>query len=1324
MSKVVFLLIVCCFFPGLIIHAASHVPFQFRHYNMENGLSSNSVTALLQDSKGYIWLGTGAGLDKFDGNRFIYYRKKGSANHGFEANDVTALYECKDKTIWIGTRDGIYVYNPSADKFSRFTLQTSEQKEISSQINRITQDKKGIVWITTRVQGIFAYNPGTGSLKCYEMSHSNGYIYTALSDKNDNIWLTGRNGVYRLDREKDRFELFPLSGGKLITGIALFEDSEENLWVGTWHDGLVKIDKTGKFAPVFYLQHSLKEGKENCHIHSIIEYTPGLLLIGSDQGLIQFDTATGKYRFYSEEESNPSSLSNRFVYPLLKDREGGLWIGTYYGGVNYVSPYSSQFEGYSRGALMNGKIISSFCEDRKGHIYIGSDDGGVACFSIGEHRLVDFPGRKKIADFNVHALYNDGDELWIGTYFSGLNVLNVHTGELKKRTKGWIDKDVYALMKDRENNMWIGTMHSIFRYHADIDSFFPVKRVDALVTHIEEDWEGNIWFATAGKGLFRYTPEKNGWKQYGIKEGVPDESILYIHINEKKQIWVGTMNGLGLYDTKKDCFKYISLDIPNEAINCILEENDHLWMTTDKGLVQYAPATNMTSVFLRSDGIRSETFTMGAGLKTHNGELFVGGTDGFNLFSPRRIYRNEDKPVIVLTGLEVFNKEIPVTEGGILTSPLDQMKEIHLSHKENMISILYAALSYYAPEKNQYAYKLEGFNKDWIYANSQSKATYTNLPAGKYLFRVKASNNEGVWNEEGASIRIIVHPPFYRSPLFQVLYFILAGITIVLFIRFLLRRNERKHQKEIEQLNIQKEKEVHEAKIEFFTMIAHEIRTPVSLIISPLESIREQAAVLPDTLRENLEVVNRNSQRLLYLINQLLDFRKVEDKEVKMYFIPQNVKQLLQSVCEPFRLSMEERGILFHTQYPEDDLIVMLDKEAITKLISNLLTNALKYTRNRVELVCSLNPEQHTFTIRISDNGIGISDTEQKKIFKPFYQAVDSKPGTGIGLCIVKSIVDAHKGCISIESEKGKGSSFIIMLPMEQTVTPLPDNKNQDHTVKLSVDRFVQEKELSAMDVKKPVMLIVDDNQEMQQFLSSHFNNAYSIVTADDGKEAMVIIKQQEISLIISDWMMPRMNGIELCKEVRSNQFISHIPFILLTAKTDVDSKVEGMGCGADIYIEKPFSMQYLEACINNLIEQRQLLRKKFSQMPMLSLSSIAGNATDEKFLTEMNEIIEQNLSNPELSVDFLAKEMGISRSGLFPKIKMLANVTPNELIQVIRLKKAASLLLEKRFRINEVSYMVGFNDPTYFTKCFFKQFGIKPKDFMNGDIQSGLNNQ
>ena len=577
---------------------------------------------------------------------------------------------------------------------------------------------------------------------------------------------------------------------------------------------------------------------------------------------------------------------------------------------------------------------------------------------------------------------------------------------------------------------------------------------------------------------------------------------------------------------------------------------------------------------------------------------------------------------------------------------------------------------------------------------------------------MKASNNDNIWNEEGTSIRIIVHPPFYLSLPFKIGYVLLFLLALGLLLRYVIRRSEKKHAKAIDELNSKKEIEIHEAKINFFTMIAHEIRTPVSLIIGPLEKIM-QSTHIPTNERQELEIIDRNSQRLLYLVNQLLDFRKVEQKEMRMKFTSQSIKELMQAVCERFSPTLQQNGVNFSVTYPDEHFHADVDKEAMTKVLSNLLTNANKYTQSRIEVRFQKHPEKQTFSIEVQDNGKGMSEEELTKIFKPFYQASENKPGTGIGLSIVKGIVEAHHGQIKVTSQPGHGSSFMITLPQKQENLSTEEEENQAGNP-LPEDIIPEQNATASMSQKVlPIMLIVDDNEDMLHFLSSHFQTSYTIVTAVDGVDALNKLKEQEVALIISDWMMPNMNGIDLCKAVRNNQLTSHIPFILLTAKTDTEAKITSMNCGADAYIEKPFSLQYLEACIKNLLELRLQLRQKFSQMPTVSINSIAANQSDKVFLEKMNHLIEENLNNEELSVDFLAEKLCISRSGLFVKIKGLANTTPNEMIQIIRLKKAASLLLENQYRINEVSYMVGFNNPSYFSKCFQKQFGMKPGEYI-----------
>lgn len=776
--------------------------------------------------------------------------------------------------------------------------------------------------------------------------------------------------------------------------------------------------------------------------------------------------------------------------------------------------------------------------------------------------------RNSLSYHNVHALCMDDDDLWIGTYTGGVNVLNTKTGTFRVYTTKGGDLTTldgtssYAIFRDREKRIWVTSMAGINLYNREEDNFIRVKDLESLTIDIDQDADGNIWFSTQGKGLFKYNPDKKTWKNY-VYSNTPgalvNDQVNCVLIDGNGNMWVGTMNGLCKYDAGEDRFEAIPLDIPSRNICGIVEDQHVLWLTTTKGLVRYAPGESC-QVFTRSDGLQSEQFLPNAALKASDGKIYVGSVNGFNAFYPYQIKMNKVLPPVVITGLEIFNKEIRIGDKK-LPKALNWMAELDLSYKDHVFSLLYASLSYCTPEKNQYAYKLEGFDKDWNYVGSQNKATYTNLPAGTYVFKVKATNNDGIWSNQEASLKITIHPPFYWSTASKILYFIWVCIALTFFIRFLLKRTEKKHTAEINQLNVSKEKEVHEAKIKFFTMIAHEIRTPVSLIIGPLEKIMKSSIPMPAVLRDDLNIIDRNSQRLLFLVNQLLDFRKVEQEGITMRYASQNIRQLLQAVCERFKPFITQHGAHLEVEYPDADFTAMVDSEAITKMISNLLTNASKYTKDKVVLSCIVQPEQHTFVVKVTDNGIGISKEDRKRIFKPFFQAMDNKPGTGIGLSIVKSIVESHNGCIEVESEINKGSSFIVTLPIEQVGAEVQEG--EAGVLNPVIPEDILSETLPVMSSKnKPLMLIVDDNEEMLNFLSSSFSAQYSILTAEDGMEALEKLKEHEVTLIVSDWMMPRMDGVEFCKALRADQSISHIPFILLTAKTDTNSKIEGMDCG------------------------------------------------------------------------------------------------------------------------------------------------------------------
>ena len=1314
--------------------------FRFRHYEVEDGLPSNTIRSLIQDSHGFMWFGTENGLSRFDGHTFKNYRTIQSDSTSLGNNYIYSLYEDSFHTFWIGTNEGIYIYNFEFESFSYFSVKTNNGIAITSHITAIHEDHEQNIWFATLTQGIFRYDRQQGKLFQYELSCSNHEVQNAnmalalYVDHRNNVWTAPQRGSGELnlyDRDADKFTIYPFSINGLNTndaGIyAIYEDSNLDFWIGTWSHGICKLDRNTKTARPFLIPGTPNGAS---HIHEITEYQPGILLIGSDDGLSILNTQTYESELLTASEFKNSTLSDKFIYPIYIDKEGGLWIGTYYGGVNYASPYRGTIIGYSHSDYENsvgGNIISCFAEDSSGNIWIGTDDGGLSYFDPQKKTFKNYlpdKTRNSISYHNIHALCIENDKLWIGTYSGGLNILDLQTNHFKHYKSDPSDpfslygNSVYSIYKENEN-IWIGTMDGICLYNREDDNFLRIKEVGTTVIDIIRDPDGYIWFATLGAGLFRYDNEHQSWQQFlhdpSDPASIPNNQINTLCIAEDNRLWLGTDDGLAVYDRRNNTFPKIKLDINHAIIYYIKNINKELWITTNNGLISYMISDSTSRHFYKSDGLQSDQFNLKSGLLSSSGELYLGTTNGFNIIKPEEISENLHVPPIFITNIQVSNKDLEIESQGILTQSVLFQKQIELSYKENVFSIEYIVLSYNAPSRNQYKYMLEGFDKEWNDAGNQQKATYTNLPAGKYIFRVTGSNNDGIWNEQGTLLTIIIHPPFWQTP-FAYLLYILAVIGISGLIIFRIRRlGEKKHQEHMRQLQVEKDKELHEAKINFFTLVAHEIRTPVSLIIGPLEKIMDNLHDFPQLIQDSLKIINRNSQRLLLLVNQLLDFRKAEEKAFIINFSSQRVYDLLNNLYIRFKPLAEQKDITLSLNMNDrEDMIAVVDPEALTKMISNLLTNAIKYAQSNIEIHC-LSDKKHLI-IMVADDGAGIQPGEQKNIFLPFYQAAKSqKPGTGIGLSLVKLLVDAHNGMVEVESAPDQQTTFTISLPLYQEIS----EETTQNRLSLNNDIVADEKNTKDQDKStqtnhKATLLIAEDSTDMRRFLSDSLRPFYHIIEAKNGREGMEKLKSHPVDIIVSDIMMPQMNGIEFTQVIKENIEYNHIPIILLTAKTDKESKVEGMKTGADAYVEKPFSLKLLQAQIDNLLKSRMNLRKKFSEMPFTPLNSVAGNKADKQFLDKMNKLIEKNISNPDFSVDNLAEELLISRSGLFAKMKSLTGMTPNELIQLIRLKKAAGLLSENELRINEICYTVGFNNPSYFSKCFQKQFGVLPKDFVN----------
>lgn len=777
--------------------------------------------------------------------------------------------------------------------------------------------------------------------------------------------------------------------------------------------------------------------------------------------------------------------------------------------------------------------------------------------------------------------------------------------------------------------------------------------------------------------------------------------------------------GFCLFHPETETFTSYNLadGLPNDVVYQIVEDKDGLfWLTTNNGLVCFQPTTGAMKVYTTSNGLLGDQFNYHSSLETEDGTIYLGSIDGFIAFNPKTFSENRSLPSIVITDFLLFGKEVYVGEPG---SPLEKSitfsDELILQSSQNSFSFRVTALDFQAPRMSKIMYKLDGFDADWLTIGESPIVTYSNLRYGNYTFKVKVSNSDGVWNENGISLKVHILPPFYLSVWAYFVYALLIiGCSLYVIIYFK-RRSNNKHRRQMEKFEQEKEREVYHAKIDFFTNVAHEIRTPLTLIKGPLENIILKKQVDAET-REDLNVMKQNTERLLNLTNQLLDFRKTESQGFRLNFAKCNITEVLKETHVRFTSLAKQKGLEFTLQVPEKDFYAHVNQEAFTKIISNLLNNGMKYAESYVHVMLEIpeTDDDNLFRIRTVNDGVIIPDEMKEEIFKPFVRFNEQEDGkvttgTGIGLALSRSLAELHQGTLAMETGE-ESNIFCLTLPVVQdmTITLTPE-------AEVEIDRVNEiPAEQAGRKDNRPTVLVVEDNPDMLTFVVRQLSRDYTVLTATNGAEALKVLDGNYVNLVISDVVMPVMDGFELCKTIKSDLNYSHIPVILLTAKTNIQSKIEGMELGADAYIEKPFSVEYLQACASNLIQNREKLRQAFAESPFIAANTMALTKADEEFIKRLNEVIQINYANPEFSMDDMADNLNMSRSNFYRKIKGVLDLSPNEFLRLERLKKAAQLLKEGENRVNEICYMVGFNSPSYFAKCFQKQFGVLPKDFVN----------
>lgn len=1322
--------VLACFFITIFCQAQSvEEHYYFKNLSIRNGLSQNTVNAILQDRKGFMWLGTKDGLNRYDGLSFRKFKHDAANPRSIGNCFITSLYEDFNGNIWVGTDAGVYIYYPEKEAFEEFDCQSLEKTRIERSVSMIAGDKQGRVWIAVEAQGMFCYDTRQKLLRNYPLSEISSNIKCFTFDSGGTLWL-GFYGDGLYYSKDDLATVHPYGSpedgkrefeGGVITKIV--QGNYNCLYIGSVKEGVSELNLTsGQVRNLL----AIDESGESIFCRDLLPYSDNELWIGTESGIYIYNLRTAQFIHLRASLYDSYSLSDNAIYALYKDREEGLWIGSYFGGVDYYPRQYTYFAKYYPKNIANslhGKRVREFCRADDGTLWIGTEDGGLNHFNP---KTKEFHFFEPSAGFtNIHGLCMDGSHLWVGTFSKGLRVIDTRTGVvLRTYTEGHTphslnDNSIFSICRTSAGEIYLGTLFGLLRYNRTQDSFDCIPELNGkFVYDIKEDSYGNLWLATYANGAYCYDVSARRWKNYVFdaedERSLPYDKVLSVFEDSYRQIWLTTQGGgFCLFHPDTETFTRYGLKdgLPNDVVYQIVEDDDRfLWLTTNNGLVRFDPKTMEMKVFSTANGLPTNQFNYRSGFKDEAGNIYLGSINGFVAFDPRTFAENRQVPAVAITDFLLFNKEVSVGEtDSPLKSSITFSDKVVLTADQNSFSFRIAALSYQAPRMNKLMYKLEGFDEGWLTIGESPLVTYSNLGYGDYVFKVKASNSDGVWNEQETSLHLSILPPFYLSGwayCFYVLFFMGCLVCAIFYFK---RRNYRKQHRQMEMLEQEKEREVYHAKIDFFTNVAHEIRTPLTLIKGPLENIILKKEVDSET-KEDLYIMKQNTERLLNLTNQLLDFRKTETRGFRLNFTECDVVAVLRETYFRFTSLAKQKGLDFILELPQECFMADVNQEALTKIISNLLNNGVKYASTYLRI--SLETDEKVFHIRTFNDGEMIPDTMKEEIFKPFVR-LDKEDevttGTGIGLALSRSLAELHQG--SLMMEKGEEvNCFCLTLPV-----------NQDSTITLSAENVSQveenscgwEQEETDTKEKKPMILVVEDNPDMLAFIRKQLTTEYSVLTAMNGIEALAVLDNHYVNLVVSDVMMPQMDGFELCKTIKSDLSYSHIPVVLLTAKTNIQSKIEGLELGADAYIEKPFSVEYLLANISSLIHNREKLRQTFAKSPFVAANTMALTKADEEFIWKLNDIIQANLHNPEFSMEDMADALKMSRSSFYRKIKGVLDLSPNEYLRLERLKQAAQLLKEGKSRVNEICYTVGFNSPSYFSKCFLKQFGVLPKDFI-----------
>lgn len=1364
----------------------------FQNHTTSSGLSSNKVNAMLQDKNGFLWFATEDGLNRFDGYEFKVYRNNPADSLSLSDNNIWTLFEGADGDLWIGTKSGgLSRYNYNSDSFSNWIIDSSYRE---NGITSIFEDVDRNLWIGTYRNGLYLFDYRNGDFRNWNFdpdntrSLSNNYITKIIQDYKGNLWISTYNGLNKFSpRISDKvFDRFYHQAGNpetinasLIWCLKHSKYFNNEIWVGTLH-GLSRInvdDNVITQIPVA-VENNLAFGNSISSVLEDVIDNEEILWLGSYGGLIRYNIQSGETKRYLNNENFEGSLVNNQINYVFKDHSGVLWIITEDGISKWSSKavkFKSRFfhrEGLYSLSLFNKKNISALKKSFNEVVWVGTSDG---LYSFSFDFLNSKPSAPFLVFFNGKKIWSlewgRDSNLWVGTYGWGLFRFDIKTQkafpvEIKSTVfQSEAYKYVKSILADKQGNIWVGFWGGgLARLKEnDYKIWINQKNNKYSLSHndvwsIIEDRFGNIWIGTNGGGINLYDKDTDNFIRFSSTSGKNNLSSNTIYtICESKNpkannkllstiLWIGTSNGLNkitfnnselinINKTLNVNVKVFSIKngLPDNSVKSIVEDNNgNLWIGTSNGLSKFDPIDEKFINYSSADGLYGNDFNYSTALKTNDGLILFGSSEGLNVFNPSEIKQSDYKPPVLITDFQLFNKSVSVGDGSLLKKNIIYTNKITLSHDQNIFSFQFSALDYNSPHSINYAYKMEGFDDEWIYSGSRRYAAYTNLAPGTYNFMVKSTNSDGVWNGKYTSIKLEINQPWWKTVWAYLLYFVIIILGLFAIRRFELNRTKLRNELKMRQFEAQKMKEIENVKSRFFANLSHEFRTPLMLIKGPIEQLKN--GEVSSNLSDYYDLIHRNTEKLHTLIDQLLELTQLEAETIPVKARKENIVTILRGIFYSFKTFADQKNIALDFSSYDTTICAWVDRDKLEKVINNLLSNAVKFTpegglisfyilKNKID-------ENEFAEIKISDTGIGIPKEKLNQIFDRFYQVDDSSGrnygGSGIGLSLVKELVDLHKWSIEVESEKGKGTTFILSIPLSDNY--LSENqiiREYNTEIDGSNKKLSEIESLSRVKVddgdyssqkeannSNPTILVVEDSSDVREYIVSLLQNDYKIIEAEDAEAGLKRAIDLMPDLILSDIMMPGTDGLEFCRQIKTNLQTSHIPLILLTAKVSQQNKIEGLETGADDYVTKPFNFKELSLRIKNLIEQRKKLKEKFSKEIKIEPEKVTANSLDKEFLEKALLVAEKNIFDLTFDLESFAKEMFLSRSQLHRKMVAITGQAPGEFLRIFRLKKAARLLHEKKLSVTQVALEVGFSSPSHFTKAFQQYFNCLPSDF------------